>query len=376
MIDNSSIYERQGKKGLCLQIILRYGKDSKNRKTFTKTIKVSDYHDKKSAYVAARMIRDKARIDISMNKVVENNYPTVDYFYKKHLDLDGLSLKTKQRHNSIYNYSIIEYKDIPLDKIKTADIQKSLIAYAENHSQKQISRLLQLWKAIYHTALILEYEIVDKTVALKPVKSKKVTVKKDTSTDIETFNLFCDALLKYNAIDNKPCKLSLDCWYLLQVMRYTGCRTAEVLALYSNDFDFDRHILHINKSVGSTGSKTRQIITTKTASSVRDVPMTNELENVAKSLIHYSSSKPLLIDSDKKPYEMSKLSTHINYVSKKANIHFNAYMLRHLFSSTLYQAGINQAIIRDLMGHTSSSMTLNYANTTADDRKSAIKHIE
>ena len=376
MFDNSGIYERTGKKGLVLQIILRYGKDAKKRKTFTKTIKVSDYPDKKSAYVAARMVRDKARLDISMDKALENKYPTVEYFYKKHLELDGISIKTKERHNTIYNYSIIEYKDVPLDKIKTSDIQQSLIKYAENHSQEQIKRLLYIWKAIYHTALILEYEIVDKTVALKPVKSKMIIKKKDTSTDIETFNLFCDELLKYNSNDGKPCKMSQDIWYMLQVMRWTGCRTAEVLALNASDFDLDRHILHINKSVGSTGQKKRQIITTKTQSSIRDIPITPELENIYKSMTQYSKTSPMLLAADDNPYEISIVSNHIHLVAKKANIQFNAYMLRHLFSTTLYKAGINQAVIRDLMGHASSTMTLGYANTNIDDREKALEKIK
>ena len=376
MVDNSGIFERKGKNGLSLQIILRYGKDTKARKTFTKTVKVSDYPDKKSAYVAARMIRDKARLDISMEKVIENKYPTVEYFYNKCLELSGISIKTKEKHNTVYNYSIVEYKDIPLDKIKTADIQQSIIKYAENHSQDQIKRLLYIWKSIYHTALILEYEIVDKTVALKPVKSKKVIQKRSTSTDIDTFNLFCDELLKYNSKDGSACKMSKDIWYMLQIMRWTGCRTAEVLALNSSDFDLDRHILHINKSVGSTGTETRQIITTKTISSIRDIPMTSELENIYKNLIQYSNTSPLLLASDNKPYEISIISNHIHLVAKKSNIKFNAYMLRHLFSSTLYQAGINQAVIRDLMGHTSSTMTLGYANTSSADREQALEKLK
>ena len=51
-------------------------------------------------------------------------------------------------------------------------------------------------------------------------------------------------------------------------------------------------------------------------------------------------------------------------------------MLRHLFSTTLYREGVNQAVIRDLMGHASSSMTLGYANTSEEDRENAIKKIK
>ena len=84
----------------------------------------------------------------------------------------------------------------------------------------------------------------------------------------------------------------------------------------------------------------------------------------------------MIIDQDGKPYEISAVSNQISLVSKKCGIKFNAYMLRHLFSTTLYREGVNQAVIRDLMGHTSSSMTLGYANTSEEDRKKAIKKIK
>lgn len=375
MIDNSGIYERKSKAGISLQIILRYGK-GKDRKSFTKTIKVSDYPDKKSAYVVARMIRDKARIDISAGKALDNTVPNVKWFFEKELELSGLSIKTKAKHRVLYKYSIAQFEDVPLNKIKTSDIQQSIVEFAENHSNDSIQRLISVWRAIYHAALMLEYEITDKTIALKNVRSKIVSIPRSTATDVETFNLFCDELLKYNSKDGVPCKRSQDIWYMLQIMRWTGCRTAEVLALNWDDFDVENKTLYINKSVGSTGTETRKIITTKTVESIRYVPCTEELIAILNNLRDYSSSSPMIIDQDGKPYEINDVSNQISLVSKKCGIKFNAYMLRHLFSTTLYREGVNQAVIRDLMGHTSSSMTLGYANTSEEDRKKAIVKIK
>lgn len=375
MIDNSGIYERKSKAGISLQIILRYGK-GKDRKSFTKTIKVSDYPDKKSAYIVARMIRDKARIDISAGKTLDTTVPNVKWFFEKSLELSGLSIKTKSKHRTLYNNSIVQFEDVPLNKIKAADIQQSIIEFAENHSNDCIQRLVSLWRAIYHTAAMLEYEITDKTPALKSVKSKIVSTPRNTSTDLESFGTFCDALLKYNSKDGIPCKMSLDIWYMLQIMRWTGCRTAEVLALNWDDFDRDNKTIYINKSVGSTGTETRKIITTKTVESIRYVPCTDDLIAILNNLRAYSKTSPMILAHDGKPYEISIISNHISLVSKKCGIKFNAYMLRHLFSTTLYREGVNQAVIRDLMGHASSTMTLGYANTSEDDRKKAIKKIK
>lgn len=372
MIDNSGITERQGKKGLSLQIQIKYD-TSDGRKTFTKTIKVSDYPDKKSAYIVARMIRDKARLDIASEKIIDKKIPTVEWFFDKQQELLVNSIKTASKHQTLYNSCIIQFADTPLDKIKTADIQESLMIYAQTHSQDCVNRAISLWRAIYHVSAILEYEVSDKTLALTNIKSKLVTKPRNTDITIDDFNKFCAVLLEYNSKDGKPCKVSLDTWYMLRIMRYTGCRTAEVLALNANDFDKDNKILHINKSVGSTAKETRKIITTKTIESIRDVPLTNECIEILDSLLRYSKTDPLICAKDGKPYEISLISNHISIVSKKANIKFNAYMLRHLFSTTLFRKGINQAVIRDLMGHTTSTMSLGYANTSSEDRQKAVQ---
>ena len=375
MVDNSGITERKGKKGLSLQIQLKYDTET-GRKTFTKTIKVNDYPDKKSAYVVARMIRDKARIDIATEKIIDKKVPTVEWFFNKEEELLVSSIKTKSKHQTLYNSCIIQFADTSLDKVKTSDIQHSLMIYAETHSQDCVNRAISLWRAIYHVSAMLEYEVSDKTLALTNIKSKIVSTPRNTDITIESFNDFCVALLNYNLKDGKPCKMSLDTWYMLQIMRYTGCRTAEVLALNASDFDKDNKILHINKSVGSTSKETRQIITTKTIESIRDVPLTEECVTILNSLLEYSNTTPLLCDEDGKPYEISYISSHISFVSKKCGIKFNAYMLRHLFSTTLFRKGINQAIIRDLMGHTTSTISLGYANTSSEDREKAIESIK
>lgn len=373
MADNSNIYERKYKGGLTLQVQIKYGEP---RKTFTRSIKVNDFPDKKSAYAVARMIRDKARIDIQNEKIQDVKVPTLEWFYKKHLELGDYSLRTKEKHDYIYNHSLVAFKDVPLDKIKTSDIQEQMIEYSATHSQDLVNRVIALWRAIYYTSTILGYDITDKTITLKKIKSKIIKQRKNTSVTSETFEIFCDELLKYRAIDGKINKASQDIWYMLQIMKYSGCRCGEALALNKDDYDAKSHILHINKSIGSSTSKKQQIINTKTTESVRDIPCIKQLDKIMESLIKYSKTSPLLTDENGLPYEIRYISTYIYRVSAKANLNFNAYMLRHLFSTTLFQNGINQAVIRDLMGHASETMSLGYANTSQEDRINAIEKIK
>ena len=80
----------------------------------------------------------------------------------------------------------------------------------------------------------------------------------------------------------------------------------------------------------------------------------------------------LICDYNGKLYKTDFVSNYITNVAKKNKIKFNAYMLRHLFSSDLIKSNTNLRTIQELMGHSSSSMTLAYARVTDEDKKAAI----
>lgn len=372
MADNTGISERKGKKRVSLLIDVKFG-TGKKRTRFTKTIHVNDYPSKTVAYTAARHIRDQARLDYANSRLLPNRVPTVRELYLRKWELSGSSIKTKERQDSIFQSCLSQFSDVPLDEVSVADIQRSLVLYAENHSQDLVKRAITIWRQIYQCAIIEGINIADKTVLLKPVKSKKIHKPRTHETDRETFLRFSDALLSYNAKDGKPCKPSQDIWYLLQIMYWTGCRVGEVLALDKNDYDPVRHILSVTKAVGSTSSNKRVVITTKTADSVREIPCTEELESVLRSLFEYSDTSPLLLYTDGKPYEIDYVSNYIHLVSMKSKIRFNAYMLRHLFSTSLFRSGQSSAVIRDLMGHASSTMSLEYASSSEEERAEAVR---
>ena len=201
-----------------------------------------------------------------------------------------------------------------------------------------------------------------------PIKHRK----KETS--YAEFLLFIDALHEYAEHSTRSNKqVFKDIETLLWLMYYTGARIAEILAVNATDWDKEKHLLHINKSVGATSQATRQIITTKTPQSVRDIPLTDQAEMVLADLVSRSHSEPLLASPDGLPYEIDYISNIIANISRASGITFNAYMLRHLFSTELFRAGTDPAVIRDLMGHTSRSMSLDYAKSSFADRTEAIR---
>ena len=160
-------------------------------------------------------------------------------------------------------------------------------------------------------------------------------------------------------------------WFMLQIMYYTGARPAEVLALTADDIA-DGYIT-ISKAVGSTTKKKRQIVPPKTEASNRRIPVSPELAKILAQLKAWSRHEYLLADERGDLRDIDEVSNTIHLVARKHGVKFNAYMLRHLMSTELLHRG-DSVVARDLLGHTSFSLTLAYARSTDDQIRDAISH--
>lgn len=352
--DLKYIRKRKRKYGTAFLIEIPYKDEEGAQKRFTATVKAVDYGDEKTALIAAQRLRNEALNDIQSGKL-KRSYPTIKSLYKQKWELMPLSINTHEKHDAIYNSAIrpIELKYI--DEITVSDIQMSVNKYAEDHSQDAVSRLMTVWRQIFKCALILGYDIPDRTKAVIIPKSKIVTQHRDVRMNIEDFQTVLEELRNSNKYNETAI------YYMLMIMYYTGCRPAEALAITSDDIS-DMYI-RINKAVGSTKDKKRQIVPTKTESSVRRLPIATELVPVLNDLKRWSKHKYLLSFESGELADIDEVSDIINKIAKKKHVHFNAYMLRHLMSSELLHKG-DSVIARDLLGHTSFSMTLDYARST------------
>lgn len=367
MKDKKYIRIRKRKYGLALLVDIPFVDDSGTTQHYSRTIKVIDFPSEKAAWSAARKIRDDALHDIESGKL-RKKIPTVKTIYEQRWLVLPLSLKSRERADNIYRHSIRQYENTPLSDISVAQIQKTLNDRAEKYPANSVQRVLTLWRSLYKTAAVLGYDIQDKTNGVVLPKSKVVHPPRNVQISSADFFRFCDALLMYNAAEDIQHN-NIAIWYALQIMYYTGCRTAEAFALTRSDI-FDDHI-SINKSVGSTQTKKKQIIPTKTKTSVRNIPIVQDLKPVLESLLQWAGSEQLLLDEHGELFEINYVSNLIHLVSKKSGIHFTAYMLRHKMSTDLLHAG-NSVVARDLLGHSSFGMTLDYARSTQEQILSAL----
>ena len=352
--DLKYIRKRKRKYGTAFLIEIPYKDEEGTQKRFTDTVKVIDYGDEKTALIAAQRIRNEALNDIQSGKL-KRSFPTVKSLYRQKWELMPLSINTHEKQDAIYNSAILPLESKYIDEVTVSDIQLSVNQYAQDHSQDAVSRLMTVWRQIFKCALILGYDVPDRTEAVIVPKSKIVTQHRDVRMNTEDFLTVLEALKESGRYNDRAI------YYMLLIMYYTGCRPAEALALTADDIS-DMYI-RINKAVGSTKDQKRQIVPTKTESSVRRLPIASELIPVLNDLKNWSKHKYLLAFESGELADIDEVSDTINKIAKKKHVRFNAYMLRHLMSSELLHKG-DSVIARDLLGHTSFSMTLDYARST------------
>lgn len=340
---------------------------------FNQTVTIADYPTPAQAMNAAIAIRDAALAERHTEKLVAHT-PTVKEVFDATFEMFGYSIKTWNKHIGLYNASIIQFESIEIKKLTAAEIMKSITAFAQDHSDATVTRLISVWHSIFQAAQMMGYPVVDHslTVRANRPKSKIVAEQRDVMATDEEIETFLDVLSTYNSTSIKGIYNARMVEMIVYTMLYTGCRPAEAIALTRDDINLLTNEISINKSVGSTHTTSGKTIrTTKTRQSRRVVPIAMPLK---ERLIDYLSKHEydlLFCDMSGNPLEIDWLSNYVRLVSKKAGVHVTLYMLRHKFSTDLLKIA-DLRTVQDLMGHESGSMTVSYARSTDDERKNAI----
>ncbi len=343
----------------------------KNGETFRKCIKVSDFDTPKQALNFARQLRNETLLKMERGYTVSKG-KTVSELYQKTFEvLEPVRVKTKMKHDIFYKYAIAPYGDKCITEVTSGDVQTSLNKYAETHTKVQTIQLLAVWRRIFRVCAFMNIDVIDRTAIVKVPQGiqGKPRKKSISPTDLETF---CDALLSYNEASVSGCYYSHAVYYAIQIMRYAGLRPAETFALTREDIDLVHGFIYINKAVRSTVNDVQQISNTKTEKSVRAVPIAEELKPILRECLDWSKYDYILADYRGDLLDIDQVDTLILNCRRKIGIDFTLYQLRHQFSTDLHNSNVPPNTIRDLMGHRSASMSLDYAVSEEKDRINAV----
>ena len=373
------IIEKKMKKGVCFEVNFKYYDKNGVKQTYSNSFHEIEYGSKSLAFKAAVNDRDKIRNILNTTGIKIKRVPTLAEVYEEKKKIFMLSEETNRKYDVLFRNYLSDLSDVPIDKIKARDISISLNKMIEK-SQDEINRLFGLWKKIYHTAVMNDYVYVDMTLKVQVPVSEKIVIPKDVNMTCSIDDVF-DALMNYGYSDDTKynCKVLA---YAFRINYYMGMRPAELFALTRSDFDLVNKTVNIDKSIGTkktdkspeTNRPEKVIKKTKTISSIRKIPLPDICIADVVEVLKFAKFEHVFKRYDGKLMHSDYYSTLVLNASKKAGIKFNAYMLRHNFATELTLNKVDMRTIQELMGHTSSTMTLSYARSTDEIKREVINN--
>lgn len=164
---------------------------------------------------------------------------------------------------------------------------------------------------------------------------------------------------------------------------YTGMRIGELCALQFKDIDFKNKVINVTKTLQRTYDPTKdinpseiQITSTKTTSSTRTIPITEEIVKILEKM--NTGNENYVLTGKKKYTEPRTFRRSYQTFMKSIDIEpLKFHSLRHTFASMNIENGADIKTISEILGHSDIDTTLKvYTHTSEKAKKKAIEKFE
>lgn len=346
------------------------------RYRITTTIEVSQSNAAKAAKLLAVIISDLER-----NQFYIENYQRqlanpsslehLDVNYSKNQKLISIaSLITEQliayerMHETgnlaigslyCYRYAIRKhilpyFDEVPLCELTSETIERFIATL--NFSRKRINTILVPLKQVVKSAIkskliaINPFDNIDSADWKRQVISSDYKVEPFTLDELDLIVSHC----QHETIAN----------FIITAF-WTGMRTGEMFALTWDDVNFEKELIHVNK----TQTVNRIIKSPKTKAGVRDIEMTPRAKEALLRQAKLTGNKERVFLSPN-GYVWSKpdmIGRYWRKILTKTEIKYrNIYQLRHSFISHMLALGNSPMILYRIVGHENAEMIYkNYA---------------
>lgn len=349
IVGNGTIYYNRNKKSWIAEYYIeengkqrRKSISSKNKDdVFKKLNKIMyDYHNdnyiRKNGITLLEVLKQNREDKYAANLISDSHYSRLEFVIKE------------IENSTIGNMNI--------DQITTRDLQTYFNSLISRYSDSTIKKVWECTKQGFQAAYKQKYILANPFEDLIKPKSKKETkvLEAMTTEDEEKLSSY---LLESNLSQEK---------YKVVILTqlYTGMRIGEVLALSSEDIDFDKNIIKVRKTITVDRDGELTIKSgTKTYSGKRDIPISPFLYNPLIEQIHASKENPdnLLFTYEGRLIKASTVNTVLKRICKQLELSKNIsnHTLRHTFGTRCIESGMAPKVVQTLMGHKDISVTLN-----------------
>lgn len=188
---------------------------------------------------------------------------------------------------------------------------------------------------------------------------------------------------------------------LFGIMLSTGVRCGEALGLiYSLDVDKKKNVLHVQRTLKYEnldannvpeelrvkgqdyhGGSGFYIDKPKTGQSLRDIPLTDNIIRLLDNQRNYWGFKVekfdrfLFCSEEGKPLNRIRVQAEINRIIKEIRAaghdfpHITPHIFRHTFATRAVESGVKPEVLKEILGHSSISMTMDLYYHNMDDVK-------
>ncbi|MCR5757594.1 MAG: site-specific integrase [Selenomonas sp.] len=291
--------------------------------------------------------------------------------------------KDKVKSSTLYNFQTFARKiggilgNVQLDHIDHQLWQDVLLSVQErDHISKNHMRAGIRWfRTLY--AYFVEQEAIKENPLLYHFDLHKTPINKRRAFTEAEKKKFLSAAMSYSPK-----------WYFLFFMYFqTGCRRGELVALKWEDVDFLNQRISINKAIcrgKDNGLYSEFVGTTKTAESVRLIPISDKAMKVLKA--NYDKYKPLPCSYVFKPRRYSKLpwvslssvNNAFSIIRRLADIDkkLTLHCIRHTFATELIAGGVDIPTAQRLGGwSTPKTLLYVYAHSTDEAATKAMQRV-
>ena len=339
------------------------------RKFYSCSFSFKKYGSKQKALEYAKKHRDEKKVQLQNGIVIKAQHYTLDEVFNNQMELYEKTLATKKKVLCSYNKYIRSFigGDREFSTIKFDDIQKNLNSMVDKAKDDTIARVKAIWVRLYKYAIAKDIVIKDETYNIQIPKSNILTIKKPMVVSEDDF---FQALGKINSsyMDYREKQLVIGA---LLIMRYEGMRPSEVFGLAKSNIDLEKMMIYVCQRVGSTSTENNVITHPKTESSIRYIPIDDRLIKTFNLLFGLSEGEYIFKKNNGEFMSGDYLSDILRHHTKGQ---LRAYTLRHQFSTDMIINGVDMRTIQELMGHTSSTMTLGYARSNDELKRKAIEN--